>query len=78
MITFRKRGKMKKIVEWISIKDRLPQNEGEYLVYSTDDCIFLDYWAATEKGGEWLNCDNSHIKVTHWMLLPESPGSEDK
>jgi len=27
--------------------------------------------------GEWLNCDNSHIKVTHWMLLPESLGSEE-
>ena len=67
--------------EWISVKDRLPAEEGMYLLYITGrnykttktDCYVIDkkntsyrYWSLS-----------SHLNVTHWMSLPEPP-KEDK
>ena len=60
--------------EWISVKDRLPENKGRYLTYNNLEYPYV--WQAvyryTEKG--FLNNElDSVISVTHWMPLPEPP-----
>lgn len=62
--------------EWISVEDRLPTAEGEFVVFDVMDfMVHHDYFVIPEDGsqpfwnhyGEW---------VTHWMPLPEPPRSE--
>lgn len=74
--------------EWISVKDKLPKENGIYIVYaqggtSVAGWIWYDNvvvaaeyafceWTWNENGIEW---DISGI-VTHWMPLPEPPRME--
>lgn len=65
-------------MSWISVKDRLPDKNGEYLAVTPnmrrkvnvayfEDCVWLP--------------DERHfttVKVTHWMPLPEPPEEERK
>ena len=58
--------------EWISVEDRLPDNNGRVLVYlgnnhhvKTDTDRYFGYWA---RWGE---------NVTHWVPLPEPPSGAD-
>lgn len=74
-------------VGWISVKDRLPEKDGKYLVcvgdsgyykiaaFSTDKTKENTY---TERGYGWsdYDCDYGFYevkRVTHWMPLPEPP-----
>ena len=71
-------------MEWISVEDRLPKDDGEYLVHLDSGDIFVD-----EYNTDWLfGSDNYNesmqaalgvpeICVTHWMPLPEPP-QDDK
>ena len=61
-------------MEWISVKDRLPEAYATYLVYgrSVYGIVFADYYG----DGEWLTSnDLTNITrfVTHWMPLPTPP-----
>lgn len=62
---------------WISVKDRLPEDEYECLVI-TEDCWYYIGWFASDiqkwivDGG--VECDE---EVTHWIKLPEPPKEED-
>ncbi len=76
-------------MEWISVKDRFPTNESNFL--GTDgEIIFAAYYCDDTKSykvGGWENChycggssDVSFVKkyysikkITHWMLLPNPP-----
>lgn len=59
--------------EWISVKDRLPEDDGWFLVsifgwvtlafYDEHDSIFNDF----------KTCMANNSQVTHWMPLPEPP-----
>ncbi len=60
--------------EWVSVKDRLPEEEKEYLVTDGSD------WDTTIfhlESKTWDRYDNlrwfSHSSITHWMELPELP-----
>ena len=65
--------------KWISVKERMPDKEGDYLVrkvhsYSDKDgyskidvCIYCRM-----RDPEWIGCGNL-CEVTHWMPLPEPP-----
>lgn len=62
-------------MEWISVKDRLPENDIWYLV-----CInrCLPFAATLSEDGIWQFEDESGNEenctdVTHWMPLPEPP-----
>ena len=58
--------------KWISVKDRLPESDGFYLA-----------WYTFKDGGHardifYYNCGSPiSSTITHWMLLPEPPKSED-
>lgn len=61
---------------WISVKDRLPEHDGEVLAYCGGN-IFIancpeDEWVVycLEEGGYSETC---HVQVDYWMPLPEPP-----
>lgn len=65
---------------WISVKDRLPEHDGEVLAYCGGN-IFIancpeDEWVVycLEEGGYSETC---HVQVDYWMPLPEPPEVED-
>ena len=78
-------------MKWISIKDRLPDNEDEeYLCVSAKFGGRDDYWEYSYiiilgyENGKWLDDDNREHNnnadyhwITHWMPLPEYPKKED-
>ena len=60
------------MTDWISVKDRMPEKEGRYLVYAP----------GTNNMGEIImriipHRDNKYIRdestITHWMPLPAPP-----
>lgn len=66
------------MMDWISIKDRLPNPGERVLAYAIDDdkLPYLDcnYFEAAHYSGQWYeNVDSCCIHVTHWMPLPEPP-----
>lgn len=64
--------------KWISVKERLPENELAVIAYSKEDG---HAWYAFRRGGLWWRPgDRISVKVygtvTHWMPLPEPPKEE--
>ena len=65
--------------EWISVKDRLPEDRGYYLVayrdkYNESTSITLDMYVICGAGEWWAN-EFTH-NITHWMPIPEPPKGE--
>ena len=64
--------------EWISVKDRLPEESGTYLAY-TEYIIYVLKYSAIHKlfnvydSFEEETAQKLCINVTHWMPLPEPP-----
>ena len=62
--------------EWISVKDRLPEENGQYLCVwhylHEGDKDFMDCLNFWDGAFPWENFGSGHV-VTHWMLLPEPP-----
>ena len=80
-----------RMMDWISVKDRLPEKSGEYLVYgphvrtawfaeSLRENPQLEYYGAPNLPG-FYNGDNEadwvEYGITHWMPLPEPPKEDD-
>ena len=78
------------VQEWISVKDRLPEESGNYIVccddsscsygegiwYSSDVVVVSEYY---EGSWIWYVGDTEWSLeniVTHWMPLPEPPKGE--
>lgn len=70
---------------WISVKDRLPEQDGEVLVFSPKDkytCVawldgmYWNYYGYTDICGN-IGVRTEHINAvdtfTHWQPLPEPP-----
>lgn len=58
--------------EWISVKDRLPEKDGEYLAFIKAGCITICWY----DGQKWLDsdgCEWAERWVTHWAALPKPP-----
>ena len=51
---------------WISVKERLPEETGSYLVHDISMGIRVFYFGKGEVRSGWFG-------VTHWMPLPEPP-----
>ena len=56
-------------MEWISVKDRLPESAGDYLTYMNYKkpkvLYFMDGYFTEHNSTRWI--------VTHWMPLPKPP-----
>ena len=68
----------KRVPRWISVEERLPEDDDHYLVWAHDNGaaeVALYYG-----DGEWLTDDLENITrvITHWMPLPEPPDNEKK
>lgn len=67
----------KRMMEWISVKDRLPTEETNVLVfavsrYASGQEIFIDRMMQSKDGLIWVYTQN-HYEITHWMPIPEPP-----
>lgn len=66
------------MAEWISVKDRLPESKGQYIVayhpcywnnvQENTICVGMDSFMGKTR---WAK--NKFQRVTHWMPLPEPP-----
>ncbi len=61
---------------WISVKDRLPNDDSHYLVWVSD--AHTVERAVYYGDGEWLTEELENLTrfVTHWMPLPKAPKEE--
>ena len=69
------------VQEWISVKDRLPDKDGSYLILNKRKYIFDAEYESIYKsfgcwhefidgaGNEWI----AYKEITHWMPLPQPP-----
>lgn len=58
---------------WISVKDRLPEESGRYLVYAKEGERETHRTIAPFQKAFHLSGRMAYWKVTHWMPLPEPP-----
>lgn len=71
------------MAEWISVKDRLPNEEEIFLVYngkSNDSYIELGFWNLDKKRFEYYDNEDYGLEmydITHWMPLPKPPKESD-
>ncbi len=59
--------------EWISVKDRLPRSDGQYIVCNSGFVIPARYTTYELGKRAWFGRFSELHKVTHWMPLPEPP-----
>ena len=67
--------------KWISVKERLPVQEGWYLVFTVPDRgyksinkgYFCKGYAWDNFTPRWSGAGGRWTNVTHWMPLPEPP-----
>lgn len=71
-------------MDWISVKDRLPEDDATYLVYGRNGygIVFAVYysdgeWLTWDEWNTWDDLTNITRFVTHWMPLPEPPKEEE-
>lgn len=68
-------------MEWISVKDKLPDNNGDCIAITKDETIFMarcvdkTYWKLYFSDNGLQFDKNRSNTVTHWMPLPEPPKS---
>ena len=64
-------------MNWISVKDKLPEYSISVLVYQRKHNICVAWRLCTSAEGEIWSSEESdfeaHSDVTHWMVLPEAP-----
>lgn len=62
-----------KTMEWISVKERLPDRKGQYLVAAIEAGHYRHFGIVSFTDHFVMNGHRSYWKVTHWMPLPEPP-----
>ena len=65
-------------MEWISVEDRLPEKDGEYLVFANDivSSFMVVRHLKTHRRKRWIDDDGFSDWppiVTHWQYLPPPP-----
>jgi len=66
-------------MEWISVKDRLPEKNGRYIVNSSfykNDPVMTSYFGYRD-GSKILPVSFYCKDVTHWQPLPEPPKEDE-
>jgi hypothetical protein len=66
--------------EWISVKDRLPEERKDVLAYFSEAGYYVTSWFKWDTMPEplWSPAIPAWGKVTHWMSLPEPPAMSDR
>lgn len=76
-------------VKWISVKDRLPEDDGKYMVWYKGELDICEFDVESQTFGytyddydemySHLVCwdDGMDKDITHWMPLPEPPKDGD-
>ena len=62
-----------RVPKWISVEDRLPEDDDDVLIFSNERVIFVGCY----KNGQWISYSLYAIYgnvVTHWMPLPSTEG----
>jgi hypothetical protein len=62
--------------EWISVKDRMPDKEGLYIVSAIESMKFTHVTFARFYRHFILTGRRAYWKITHWIPLPEPPKGE--
>lgn len=65
-------------MEWISVKERLPEDEGYYLTHDINwaDCGYavLEFYPGTREYNWYDSIDGMHVMPPdYWMPLPDPP-----
>lgn len=55
--------------KWVSVDERLPEEEGKYIVCTAKNAV---YCAKYHAKGKFFGTD-MHTHITHWMPLPPCP-----
>lgn len=67
-------------MEWISVKDRLPEEKGEYIVayhLCHNDNVYAGMLVGTDSfRGKNAWAKKKYQRVTRWMQFPELPKEE--
>lgn len=61
---------------WISVKDRLPDVIGSYIVFFNDEFFRGQQsmgWMFFNSKKEWCMDNRKYKFITHWMPLPKPP-----
>lgn len=66
---------------WVSVKDRLPDKSGSYLVmlenvFVTHLSMNVHYWNAKDEYWRGSEAHSRIVGISHWMPLPEPPKEE--
>lgn len=66
---------------WISVKERLPEKYGDYLITDGSD-IIVDFYSnrsfgISPDGDGDPGTPGYFMNITHWQPLPEPPGEDD-
>lgn len=56
---------------WVSVGDRLPEEEGKYIIHTHTGAVCQGHYYGREK-----RFSGRGIKVTHWMPFPKPPLSD--
>lgn len=62
---------------WVSVKDRLPENDVTILVATRYDYVVAAGWNGTFRACGEYDCDSDIRGVTHWMEIPPVPCETD-
>ena len=60
------------VVKWISVKERLPDENIDLLM-----TVGAHVYCGQYRDGEWITHDYHLEKITHWMPLPNAPKVPD-
>ena len=60
---------VKEMPKWISVKERMPETEGNYIVCTAKSSVYCTKFKGCGDIGVFKTDMNTHI--THWMPLPD-------
>lgn len=61
------------MAEWISVKERLPENGVKVLVYSAENKNDYEIGAYSDTYSGFFVRQFCYENITHWMPLPRTP-----